>query len=114
LIACGYRGQQNAPWKLAVISLEGQETKYFDLAPSVPLPIVLRWMSDSREVTYIDTNGGVSNIWKQSINGGPPRKLTDFASDQIFAFDWSPTGKQFAYSRGVAINDVVMITDSNR
>jgi WD40 repeat protein len=112
-LACGYRGQFNTPWKLAIIPIEGGlPVKTFDIAPTVPLPIVVRWTPDGRELTYIDTNGGSSNLWKQSIDGGPPKRISNFPSDQIFAFDWSPDGKQLAYSRGTSINDVVLISDA--
>jgi Tol biopolymer transport system component len=112
-MACGYRGQFDTPWKLAIIPIEGGlPVKTFDIAPTVPLPIVVRWTADGRELTYIDTNGGSSNLWKQSIDGGPPRRITNFTSDQIFAFDWSPDGKQLVYSRGTSINDVVLISDA--
>jgi hypothetical protein len=35
--------------------------------------------------------------------------LTDFASERIFGFDFSPDGKQLALSRGTQTGDVVVI-----
>ncbi|HEY0083212.1 MAG TPA: protein kinase [Pyrinomonadaceae bacterium] len=46
-----------------------------------------------------------------ALDGGPPRQLTDFKTDQTFSFDWSRDGKLLALARGTQTSDVVMITD---
>jgi Tol biopolymer transport system component len=71
----------------------------------------VRWMPDGRALTYVDNRGGIANIWSLPLNGGEPKPLTDFKSDQIFAFAWSRDGKQLVCSRGVVTSDVVLITD---
>jgi serine/threonine protein kinase len=60
-------------------------------------------------ITYLDTRRGVSNILAQSIDGGPARQLTDFQSDFISSWSWSPDGKQIAIARGSQTSDVVLI-----
>ena len=52
------------------------------------------------------------NLWSQPLDGGPPKQVTDFKSDEIFSFAWSRDGKQLALARGVETGDVVLITDS--
>ena len=69
-----------------------------------------RWTIDGRSIAYIATNNGISNIWAQPLDGGPPKQLTDFKSEQIFDFAWSRDGQQLALSRGVVNRDVVLIT----
>jgi tricorn protease len=81
----------------------------FDIAGSFGRPI--RWTADGRSLTYVDSQGGVSNIWIQSLAGGQPKQLTDFKDQQIYGFAWSNDGKQLAISRGVMNNDVVLIKD---
>ena len=71
----------------------------------------IRWTVDGRALTYIDTQGGVSNIWIQPLDGGPRKQLTDFKSDLIFYYDWSPDGKKLALARGSKTSDVVLIRD---
>ena len=71
----------------------------------------LRWTPDARALTYIDTTGGVSNIWSLPLDGGAPKQLTDFKTDQIFWFDLSRDGKQLALSRGTQTSDVILIRD---
>jgi len=59
----------------------------------------------------MDIKDGVSNIWAQPIDGGPPKPLTDFTSDEIFWFDLSRDGKATLFSRGHISKDVVMISN---
>jgi hypothetical protein len=42
-------------------------------------------------LNYIDTINGVSNIWLLPLDGRPPKKLTDFKTDQIFCSTSRPT-----------------------
>lgn len=71
----------------------------------------MRWTADGRALTYIVTREGVSNLWNQPLAGGPPKQLTNFQSETIFSFGWSRDGKQLALVRGVANNDVVLISN---
>lgn len=110
LFACNYQDEPGAGYKIAVIPLEGgQPVKMFAIPGSFGRTI--RWTLDGRALTYVETRGGVSNIWLQSLSGGNPRQLTDFRDQRIFGFAWSRDGKQLAISRGVVNADVVLIKD---
>lgn len=119
-IACAYYDEgANGPAKLAVMSIEGGEPiRLLNILPTAVLPndlarfVILRWASDGRAVTYVDTRGGVSNIWSQPIDGGSPKQLTDFKSDRIGSFRWSPDGKRLVFARANDVNDVVLISNS--
>src|SRR5208283_1916306 len=96
--------------KIGVIPFAGgQPLRTFDYSasgsPGYPL---LRWTQDSREVTYILAKQGVSNIWVQPFDCGPPKQLTDFTAGQIFNFAWSQDGRQIALARGSETDDVVL------
>ena len=112
LVACFYREDQpNAPVKVAIISFAGGElVRLLDVPRSVTGPAGLRWTPDGRALTFIDTTGGVSNIWSLPLDGSPPKQLTDFKTDQIFWFDFSRDG-QLALSRGKQTSDVILIRD---
>jgi Tol biopolymer transport system component len=69
----------------------------------------VRWAPDGRSLTYIETQGDVSNLWSQPLEGGPPKQLTDFKTDRIFNYAWSPDGQKLVLSRGTRNDDVVMI-----
>jgi TolB protein len=114
LVACFYREDQpNAPIKVAIIAFAGGDpVKVLDLPrPSFTSDPGLRWTPDGRALTYIDTVNGVSNIWSLPLDGGPPKQLTDFKTDQIFWFDFSRDGKQLALSRGTQTSDVILVRD---
>lgn len=106
-IACLYREQSLAPYKLVVLPFEGgQPVKRFN--EPVELGSIC-WATDERSLLYVRTLGGVSNIWSQSLDGSAPVQLTDFKQGRIFWFNLSPDGHQLAVARGVVISDVVMI-----
>lgn len=112
LIACRYRQQDLSPFQLGIVSLEtGQTVKAIDLPPTANAFPSLQWTADGRSVLYIDTRGGVSNIWSQSLDG-PAKQLTNFRTDQIFTFEWSRDGKQLLMARGNVTNDVVLIVET--
>ena len=114
-IACSYLDENGLKWQLAVFPFDGgAPAKTFDM----PMPYLqhvvwqkIRWTADGQALTYIDRRGGTSNIWSQSLSGGPPQQLTDFKADQIFNFAWSPDGKQLACARGVVTSDAILISD---
>ncbi|MEP6635715.1 MAG: protein kinase [Acidobacteriota bacterium] len=70
----------------------------------------IRWTLDSGTLTYVDLKNGVSNIWKQPLDGGPAVQATDFRAEQIFSYDWSPDGKQLACERGSDTTDVILMS----
>jgi eukaryotic-like serine/threonine-protein kinase len=108
-IACAYRDDPKKRLKLAVIPFDGgPPAKMFDLPPTANT-IWHRWTSDGRYLSYIDTRKGVSNIWAQPVEGGPPKQLTGFKSDLIEQFAWSRDGKQLAFVRSSETSDVVLI-----
>jgi len=108
------KSRQDAP-VMSLIPFEGGEIiKTFD----VPLRLAdiyeratLQWTADSQAVYYHALTNGVSNIWRQPIDGSPPTQVTDFQTGRIFNFAYSPGGKQLALSKGTLERDVVLIKD---
>jgi Tol biopolymer transport system component len=110
LIAFRHQPDPNGPSKIGIIAVDGGPVlKVLDV-PSAELN-VLAWTPDSRSVIFLDSRGGISNLWSQSIDGGEPTKLTDFRADRISWFDFSRDGKWLALSRGNASNDVVLFNN---
>ncbi len=107
-IVCFYLEDQNSPIKLAILAFQGgQLVKTLPLAGQAGTN--LSWNADGSAVVYVVTSGGVSNLWAQPVNGTQRKRLTDFASERIFSFDFSRDGKQVALSRGTQTGDVVLI-----
>jgi hypothetical protein len=51
--------------------------------------------------------------WNQTIDGGPPKQVTNFKSSLgLYNYAPSPDGKQIAVARGNEFNDIVLIKGS--
>ena len=98
---------------VGIFSLEHNSPLKVLNLPSSARPRRMRWSADGRAITYIDERNGVCNIWSQPLADGPPKQLTSFNSDQIWAFAWSLDGKHLACVRGPLTNDVVLINSTN-
>jgi Tol biopolymer transport system component len=109
LIAYYYIAESASPRAgITVMAFEGgPTTRRFDIQL---LDGRVLWSPDGTALLYMKSQSGVSNIWSQPISGGPAKQLTDFKTDQIFAFDWSRDGK-LACARGTVNNDVVLIRE---
>jgi len=70
----------------------------------------LQYSADGKAVYYPVIEKGVSNLFKQSLEGGAPTRATDFKNLTIYgyAFDW--TKNKLAVTRGKLNSDVVVIT----
>lgn len=104
--ACWYKPDEKSSWKIAVFPLEGgQPIKILDLTPNSPV----HWTPDGKEISFIKTVDGVSNIWSQPL-GGEAKQLTEFTTEQISNFDWSSDNRLIC-SRGVTNRDTILISD---
>ena len=108
LIACEFFvAADSQRVKLAIISIDGgPPIKLFDVPPTVNFRYGLRWTPDGQSVTYRDW---VNGIWRQSLSGGEPQRLEGLPEEKLFAYGWSRDGKQFAFTRGTEIRDVVLV-----
>lgn len=106
-IACWYKQDKTASWKVAIIPIEGGEpTTFLDAAPNSQL----RWLPHGNAITYIKNENSISNIWSQPISGGPPQQLTKFTNEQIWNFDWS-SDNQLICSRGITTTSAILISN---
>ena len=92
MIAYSYLDVELDPsrWGIGIVSSEGgQRLKRFDFPPTV-IDRDVRWSPDGQSIAFLNSPGGLSDIWLQPLNGSPPKQLTNFRAEQILAFDWSP------------------------
>jgi len=107
LLALRYYPEGRPP-EIAVVPFQGD-------GPVKQLPIPVRewqriqWTPDGRALTYIDIKNGVSNIWSYDLANGSTKQLTNFKTDQIYAYSWSPDFKRLASLRGKEIRDVMIL-----
>lgn len=108
-IACTHSAP-NQPGRIAIYPFEGgAPVKVF--AHSVAGTPLIRWTPDGRFLTYDDNPIGPAKLWMQPVEGGEPKLLTEFISDRIFGFDWSPDGKRLAVVRGLWASNLVLLKD---
>lgn len=114
-ISCAYFDAQapSAQWRVAIIPSDGgKPVKMFDSPyQSINALAGIWWTPDSRALIYVDTPHGVSNVWIQPVDGGPPKQLTHFNTGQIFNLALTRDGRRLALARGTVSGDVVLLSD---
>jgi Tol biopolymer transport system component/DNA-binding winged helix-turn-helix (wHTH) protein len=113
-IAC--IGISQAAKVLLVTPFEGGPAlKSFDIVGSGPCVDRMQWTPDDKGVIYAARSGGVAQLFKQSLAGGPPERIVSFDDDNnLFDFGYSPGGRRLAATRGRWQHDVVLISGFNR
>lgn len=99
-------------WRLGVAAGESGKRLASFSVPATVTNRFTRWTPNGQGLTYINTLGGVSNLWLQPALGGAPRPITSFASHRIQAFDWSRDGKRIAIVRANRTSDVLLLRDT--
>ena len=66
---------------------------------------------DGKSVGYIVRDQGVDNIFVQPLDGSPGHQITNFTSEHIAEFQWSPDGKVLAVARAQNNSDVVLLRE---
>ena len=67
---------------------------------------------DGKALAYVVREDGVDNVWIQPLDGSKGRQVTNFNSQQIFEFHWSPNGGMLGVRRFQTDSDVVLLHDS--
>ncbi|HEV2495349.1 MAG TPA: protein kinase, partial [Terriglobia bacterium] len=114
LIACVYQATENTPQKIGILPADGgSPVKLLDIPPTATLGYPpFQWSRDQKSLVYVETRNGVSNLWSHPLDGSASKPLTNFQSDRIFSFGWSPDGSQLALSRGTSTSDVILIPNA--
>jgi Tol biopolymer transport system component len=71
----------------------------------------LAFTPDGKSLAYIIRDQGVDNIFVQPLDGSPGHQITNFATDNIAEFQWSPDGKTLAVARTHNTSDVVLLQE---
>jgi serine/threonine protein kinase/Tol biopolymer transport system component len=100
------------PNRLSMIPFEGGDViKTFEITGSGTVATVLEWSQDGKSIFYSINANNVTNIWSQSVDGGPPKQVTHFNDLLMTSFAWSRDGKQLACTRGSLVRDAVLVND---
>ena len=74
----------------------------------------IHFTPDGNAVAYVIEEKDVDNVWIQPLDGSKGHQLTNFTSETISDFHWSPDGKTLALLRGQTQSDVVLLRQSPR
>ena len=93
--------------RVGIVAVDnGKLIREFDI-PEALLANYVEWTPDGKSVMYLDATG---NLWKQSISGGSPKKITDYKENGILSWNWSPDGKQLVLLRREYTGDAVSLS----
>ncbi|MGH9731246.1 MAG: protein kinase domain-containing protein [Candidatus Acidiferrales bacterium] len=101
--------------KVAIVSLSsGANSPLRLLEPNANVagPPGPQFTPDGKAVAYVVRENGVDNVWVHPLDGSKGRQITNFSSQQIFEFHWSPDGKTLGVRRFHTDSDVVLLHDS--
>jgi eukaryotic-like serine/threonine-protein kinase len=71
----------------------------------------LSFTPDGKSVAYLIRDKGVDNIFVQPLDGSPGHQITNFTSETISQFQWSPDGRTIAIGRVQNSSDVVLLRE---
>jgi eukaryotic-like serine/threonine-protein kinase len=111
---------QTAFSKLALLSLDsGPQSSPILLQPDQRIATgggtgftnSMNFTPDGKSAAYVIRDQGVDNIFVQPLDGSPGHPITNFTSQQIAQFQWSPDGKTLAVARAQNVSDVVLLRE---
>ncbi len=102
---------KQATQKVAMLNLESSSPpKLIDVNAHVSGGV--HFTPDGKSIAYTVRENGVDNLWLQPLDGSAAHPITNFKSEQISRFDWSPDGKSLVLTRFHAESDVVLLQEA--
>jgi Tol biopolymer transport system component len=96
--------------KLALLELGSSAPRLLDVDPRVTSS-GLQFTPDGKGVAYPVRENGVDNLWIEPLDGSAGHHITNFTSEQITSFNWSPDGKNLGVLRSHSESDVVLLQE---
>lgn len=97
--------------KLALLDLGSSAPRLMDVDQRIT-PGGLRFTPDGKGVAYAVSQNGVDNLMIQPLDGSAHKQITNFTSEGITAFSWSPDGKNLGVLRNHSESDVVLLQET--
>jgi serine/threonine protein kinase len=99
--------------KIVLVSVDADSnSNERTLDPDVRAVRLLEFARDGKAVAYPIRENGADNIWVQPLDGARGRQITNFLTDSITQFQFSPDGKKLGVIRKHLESDVVLLRDS--
>jgi eukaryotic-like serine/threonine-protein kinase len=115
-----YDSAKRTEARLVIINLNapaGSVPHLLDPNPHINSPLLAggaKFSLDGKAVVYAIEDKGAGNLWMQPLDGSPGYQITNFSSERIGDFRWSPDGKTFAVTREQETSDVVLLQQSSQ
>jgi eukaryotic-like serine/threonine-protein kinase len=105
--------QNNFVEKFALVPLDaGPKPPVQLLDPDPRVTSSPQFMPDGNAIVYPIRENGVENLRLQPLDGSRGRQITNFQSDAIQMFEFSPDGKTLGVLRSHTESDVVLLHDT--
>jgi serine/threonine protein kinase/Tol biopolymer transport system component len=114
LFAFAFRPEGEKTNHIAVANLDAPEKilKVIKPVSGATVSAFFRWTPDGQALGYPVSRAGATNVWLHPLDEKQaPRQITNFSSERIFSFAWSPDGRKIACSRG-QVNSFVTLMQS--
>src|SRR5271170_6999236 len=92
-----------------VVTNTASAIRVFPSQATITFPVV--FTPNGKNVAYRVVDNGTDNIWMQPVDGSKGHQVTNFTTDHIRSFAWSPDGKTLAVVRGHLVSDVVLLRE---
>lgn len=99
--------------KLVIVDFDGKNVGKIEKEVSMPFGDSFEWSPDGKSMVATPLEGN-SNIMSYQLDGGKPRKLTEFNSGKIISLNWSADGKLLYVVRGVFNSDLILIKETQK
>jgi serine/threonine protein kinase len=105
-------GEKDFTQKIGIVAVDaGPHAQVRMLVPHPAISGDMRYAPDGKALLYTIREHRVENLWLHPLDGSPGHQLTNFETDQMGSFRFSPDGKSVAMVRGHAESDVVLLHD---
>jgi serine/threonine protein kinase len=113
LVASTGSGDESTTQRIALVPLdEGAQPHLRFLQANPHVSAGPRFSPDGKSLIYPIRTNGVDNLWLQPLDGSTGRAISNFPTEQIQTFHFSPDGKSLAILRQHIESDVVLLRDS--
>jgi serine/threonine protein kinase len=102
--------------EIAIVNLEaeqggGRAPPWRLINPDPRISNVVEFAPDGKSVVYPVREKGTENLWLQPLDGSRGRQITNFSSDTIQGFEFSPDGNSLGVLRIHSESNVVLLRD---
>ncbi len=100
--------------KIQVVPLDaGAEPHARLIDPDPRIAEALQFAPDGKSLVYTIRESGAQNLWLQPLDGGAGRQITNFPTESVNSFGYSPDGKWIGMVRAHVEADVVLLRESS-